>query len=110
MPEGQPSALPLRARTAPPAPPAPALRASLAPDARPHLFQAAPGVFAPMACNGRGIASCTVVGRLCAAFAAGEPQPALPPEPPRPIPFQGMAAHLQGPVISLAALQDHLTP
>lgn len=84
--------------------------ATRAPDSRPHIYQVAPGLWAPMACNGRGIASCTVVGRLCARLAAGDAAVPLQPEPPLPIPLHGVASRLHGPLIVLSALQDHLVP
>jgi glycine/D-amino acid oxidase-like deaminating enzyme len=79
-------------------------------DSRPHLYEVDRGLWAPMACNGRGIASCTVAGRLCADFAAGDLDPPLAPEPPRPIPAHALAGLLQGPVISLSAVLDRLEP
>lgn len=82
--------------------------ASRAPDSRPHLYEVGPGAWAPMACNGRGIASCTAVGRLCARMAAGEDAWPLQPEPPRPIPLHRPVTHLHRLLVSASAIQDHL--
>jgi glycine/D-amino acid oxidase-like deaminating enzyme len=81
-------------------------------DSLPRLFEVAPGVVAPIACNGRGIAKTTAVGRLCADLAAGTDAAdlALPLTPPRPIPLHGFLAWLHPYIVSLSALQDHLTP
>lgn len=64
-------------------------QASLTGDFVPRLFEVAPGWLAPIACNGRGIALSTALGRaLGEALSAGRlsdlPLPLVPPRPIRP--------------------------
>ncbi|MEQ1954680.1 FAD-binding oxidoreductase [Mesorhizobium sp. CN2-181] len=58
-------------------------------DTMPHLHVLAPGIHAALGCNGRGVAACTVMGRLLARLASGT-QPQDIPYPvtaPHPIPL-----------------------
>jgi glycine/D-amino acid oxidase-like deaminating enzyme len=40
-------------------------------DKYPHLHILAPGLFAALGCNGRGVAACTMIGRIMADLVAG---------------------------------------
>ena len=44
----------------------------------PHIHQPAPGIFAGLGCNGRGVAICTVMGRLLAELANDKSPDELP--------------------------------
>lgn len=52
--------------------------ASVMPDYLPRLVRLAPGLIAGFACNGRGIAMSTAMGRELALWACGNEQPAVP--------------------------------
>jgi glycine/D-amino acid oxidase-like deaminating enzyme len=56
-------------------------------DALPHLHVLAPDLYAALGCNGRGVAACTVIGRLLARLASGTPPEEIPfpVTAPRPI-------------------------
>ena len=54
-------------------------------DTMPHLHMLAPDVYAALGCNGRGVAACTVMGRLLARLASGTR--------PEEIPFPVTAAY-----------------
>jgi glycine/D-amino acid oxidase-like deaminating enzyme len=59
----------------------------------PHLFQLGDGLYAPLACNGKGVAWCVAQGPVLADFLTGTPADALPlppPEPVAPIPLHGL--------------------
>lgn len=65
-------------------------------DTMPHLHVLAPNLYTALGCNGRGVAACTVLGRLLARLAAGEPAEALPfpvtaPDPIRLHSFRKLA-------------------
>lgn len=55
----------------------------------PHLHQPAPGIIAGLGCNGRGIAICSVMGRLLAELAMGSSpgEMPLPVSPIKPYPL-----------------------
>jgi glycine/D-amino acid oxidase-like deaminating enzyme len=58
-------------------------------DTLPHMHVLAPNLYAALGCNGRGVAACTVIGRLLARLASGA-QPEEIPFPvtaPQPIPL-----------------------
>lgn len=61
-------------------------------DHRPHLHALAPGVWAGLGYNGRGVAMATRMGALMAELADGTPPEAIafPVTPLRPIPLHGM--------------------
>lgn len=60
-------------------------------DHLPHLHVLAPGVFAALGYNGRGVALTTTMGRFLAALASGTPAEAVdfPVTPLRPLPLHG---------------------
>lgn len=63
---------------------------SVVPDRMPKLWQLADGVWAPMFCNGKGVAWCSASGQELAALLRGVPHGELalpPPVPLRPIPL-----------------------
>jgi len=63
---------------------------TLVPDRLPKLWQLADGVWAPMFCNGKGVAWCSASGPELAALLRGVPADELalpPPIPLRPIPL-----------------------
>jgi glycine/D-amino acid oxidase-like deaminating enzyme len=68
-------------------------RVAMTADHLPHLHVLAPGVFAALGYNGRGVAMATVLGRLAADLAAGAPPEALdvPVSRARGIPLAGMS-------------------
>ncbi|WP_321944286.1 NAD(P)/FAD-dependent oxidoreductase [Paraburkholderia tropica] len=47
-------------------------RVAVTPDAMPHLHRLAPGVWAALGCNGRGVAMSTLMGRVLAAACTGD--------------------------------------
>ena len=60
-------------------------------DTMPHMHVLAPDLYAALGCNGRGVAACTVIGKLLARLASGT-QPEEIPFPvtaPQPIPLHG---------------------
>jgi glycine/D-amino acid oxidase-like deaminating enzyme len=61
-------------------------------DGLPHLHELAPGVYAGLGFNGRGVAMATQVGRLLAQAARGMPADDLPLpfSAPRPLPLHGL--------------------
>lgn len=65
-------------------------RVSVVPDRLPKLWQLAEGVWAPMFCNGKGVAWCSASGVELAALLRGVPAEELalpPPTPLAPIPL-----------------------
>ncbi len=83
-------------------------QASLTGDFVPRLFEIGPGWLAPVACNGRGIALCTVLGKaLGTAIASGRlgdfPLPLQPPRPIRPRLLARLAPQI---LLPLGTLQD----
>lgn len=55
-------------------------------DAMPHIHVLAPGLFTALGCNGRGVAACTVLGKLLSDLATGTepgdlPFPVTAPDP-----------------------------
>lgn len=64
--------------------------ASVMPDYLPRLIQLAPGMMAGFACNGRGIAMSTAMGRELAAWAFGDKVPAIPIRNLERIPFHSL--------------------
>jgi glycine/D-amino acid oxidase-like deaminating enzyme len=50
-------------------------------DKYPHLHILAPGMFAALGCNGRGVAACTMIGKVLADLVSGHAAPADLPLP-----------------------------
>jgi glycine/D-amino acid oxidase-like deaminating enzyme len=56
-------------------------------DKYPHLHMLAPGAFAALGCNGRGVAACTMIGKVLADLVSGRsaaadlPLPVTAPDP-----------------------------
>jgi len=67
-------------------------------DLLPRVLTVDDGLFAVQACNGRGIALSTIVGREIARLVAqpGAYQPLVPLQKPRPVTGYGLARHLPG--------------
>ena len=64
---------------------------AMTPDHVPRLHELAPGLFAGLGYNGRGIAAATMMGRDLAALALGRPGTAFPRVPLRPLPYTRVA-------------------
>ena len=58
-------------------------------DHYPHLHELAPGIYAGLGYNGRGVAIATAMGRILASWAAGESAEKLdfPVTPLKPLPL-----------------------
>lgn len=84
--------------------------AAVEPDFLPHLVDLGPGLIAGFACNGRGIALTTALGREIAAWASGIAASALPIPyaPPREIPFHGLLKHAPNMLLPWSMLRDRL--
>lgn len=67
-------------------------RVAMTADHLPHLHELAPGLFAALGCNGRGIAISTVMGGLIAQFALGRSAEEIdyPARPMKPLPLHGL--------------------
>ncbi|MBI1217963.1 MAG: FAD-dependent oxidoreductase [Rhodobacteraceae bacterium] len=85
-------------------------QAAVMPDFLPHLIEPAPGLMAGIACNGRGIAMTTMLGRVLADWAGGVPAADLPVPsgPPAPIPWHGLMRYAPNAHLPLAMLRDAL--
>lgn len=61
-------------------------------DTMPHMHVLAPDLYAALGCNGRGVAACTVIGRLLARLASGTPPQDIPfpVTAPRRIPLHSL--------------------
>ncbi|MEF0940907.1 NAD(P)/FAD-dependent oxidoreductase [Rhizobium sp. BR 362] len=84
--------------------------AAVEPDFLPHLVDLGPDLIAGFACNGRGIAMTTVMGRVLADWAAGSDPRDLPIPfaPPAPIPFHGLLKHAPNMLLPWSMLRDRL--
>lgn len=84
--------------------------AAVEPDFLPHLVDLGPGLIAGFACNGRGIAMTTSMGKVLADWADGtKPQDLpLPFAPPSPIPLHGLMRHAPNMLLPLSILRDRL--
>jgi glycine/D-amino acid oxidase-like deaminating enzyme len=84
--------------------------AAVEPDFLPHLVDLGPGLIAGFACNGRGIALTTALGREIAAWASGTPANALPVPfaPPDEMPFHGLIKHAPNMLLPWSMLRDRL--
>lgn len=81
-------------------------RASLTEDFLPRLFEPAPGWFAPITCNGRGIALSTALGLRIGRWLATGGEAPLPLSAPRPIPLHALAAKAPQLLLPLGMLAD----
>jgi glycine/D-amino acid oxidase-like deaminating enzyme len=84
--------------------------AAVEPDFLPHLVDLGPGLMAGFACNGRGIALTTALGRVMADWAQGVPAQALPIPfaPPKEIPMHRLLRHAPNMLLPWSMLQDRL--
>lgn len=84
--------------------------AAVEPDFLPHLIDLGPGLIAGFACNGRGIALTTALGREIAAWASGTPAAdlSIPYAPPKQIPLHGLLKHAPNMLLPWSMLRDRL--
>lgn len=84
--------------------------AAVEPDFLPHLVDLGPGLIAGRACNGRGIAMTTAMGKVLADWAVGTDARDLPLPfaPPSPIPFHGLMRHAPNMLLAWSMLRDRL--
>ena len=84
--------------------------AAVEPDFLPHLIDLGPGLMAARACNGRGIAMTTAMGKVLADWAAGTEgrDLPLPFAPPAPIPFHGLLRYAPNMLLPWSMLRDRL--
>jgi glycine/D-amino acid oxidase-like deaminating enzyme len=84
--------------------------AAVEPDFLPHLLDLGPGLIAGRACNGRGIAMTTAMGKVLANWAAGTEARDLPLPfaPPAPIPFHALLRHAPNMLLGWSMLRDRL--
>lgn len=84
--------------------------AAVEPDFLPHLVDLGPGLMAGFACNGRGIALTTALGREVASWASGTPASVLPIPfaPPHEIPFHGLVKLAPNILLPWSMLRDRL--
>ncbi|RVA73214.1 FAD-binding oxidoreductase, partial [Mesorhizobium sp. M7A.F.Ca.US.006.04.2.1] len=84
--------------------------AAVEPDFLPHLIDLGPGLIAGRACNGRGIAMTTAMGKVLADWAAGTDARDLPLPfaPPAPIPFHAVLRHAPNMLLGWSMLRDRL--
>lgn len=84
--------------------------AAVEPDFLPHLLDLGPGLIAGRACNGRGIAMTTAMGKVLADWAVGieARDLPLPFAPPAPIPFHALLRHAPNMLLGWSMLRDRL--
>lgn len=84
--------------------------ASVMPDFLPRVVEPAPGLIAGFACNGRGIALSTAMGRSLADWAQGRPASELdlPLKTATPIPWHGLTRLAPNALLPLSMLRDRL--
>ncbi|MEI9428338.1 NAD(P)/FAD-dependent oxidoreductase [Mesorhizobium sp. Cs1299R1N3] len=84
--------------------------AAVEPDFLPHLLDLGPGLIAGRACNGRGIAMTTAMGKVLADWAAGTDARDLPLPfaPPAPIPFHVLLRHAPNMLLGWSMLRDRM--
>lgn len=84
--------------------------AAVEPDFLPHLLELGPGLIAGRACNGRGIAMTTAMGKALADWAAGAEARDLPLPfaQPAPIPFQALLRYAPNMLLGWSMLRDRL--
>lgn len=83
--------------------------ASVMPDFLPRLVELGPNLIAGFACNGRGIALSTAMGRELAGWAAGKPLSdlAIPTRQAKEIPFHALSRLAPNALLPLSILRDH---
>jgi glycine/D-amino acid oxidase-like deaminating enzyme len=77
------------------------------PDYLPRLIQLAPGMMAGFACNGRGIAMSTAMGRELAAWAFGDKAPAIPIRDLERIPFHALTRLAPNALLPIGIAKDN---
>jgi len=84
--------------------------AAVEPDFLPHLLDLGPGLIAGRACNGRGIAMTTAMGKVLADWATGTEARDLPLPfaRPAPIPFHALLRHAPNMLLGWSMLRDRL--
>ncbi len=84
--------------------------AAVMPGFLPRLITPASGLIAGFACNGRGIAMTTALGRELALWSAGTPVAALaiPASPPSPIPMHALMRHAPNALLPVSHLRDQM--
>jgi glycine/D-amino acid oxidase-like deaminating enzyme len=84
--------------------------AAVEPDFLPHLMDLGPGLIAGRACNGRGIAMTTAMGKVLADWASGaNPRDLpLPFGPPSPIPMHSVVRYAPNMLLPWSMLRDRL--
>jgi glycine/D-amino acid oxidase-like deaminating enzyme len=84
--------------------------AAVEPDFLPRLVDLGPGLMAGFACNGRGIAMTTAMGKVLADWADGANTADLPLPfaPTSPIPFHGLLRHAPNMLLPWSMLRDRL--
>jgi len=84
--------------------------ASVMPDYLPRLVDLAPGLVAGFACNGRGIAMSTAMGRELARWAGGADlsESAIPVVMPKTIPYHGLARMAPNALLPVSMVKDAL--
>ncbi|MDZ4310695.1 MAG: FAD-dependent oxidoreductase [Cypionkella sp.] len=84
--------------------------AAVMPSFLPRLITPAQGLIAGIACNGRGIAMTTAMGRELALWALGTPPEALaiPVSPPAPIPLHALMRHAPNALLPISQLRDRI--
>ncbi|MER8693915.1 FAD-binding oxidoreductase [Mesorhizobium opportunistum] len=84
--------------------------AAVEPDFLPHLLDLGPGLIAGRACNGRGIAMTTAMGKVLADWAAGADARDLPLPfaLPAPIPFHAVLRHAPNMLLGWSMLRDRM--
>lgn len=82
--------------------------AAVMPSFLPRLITAAPNLIAGIACNGRGIAMTTAMGRELAQWATGTPPEALaiPASPAAPIPLHALMRHAPNALLPISQWRD----
>ncbi|WP_426035403.1 NAD(P)/FAD-dependent oxidoreductase [Cypionkella sp. TWP1-2-1b2] len=76
----------------------------------PRLITPAPGLIAGIACNGRGIAMTTAMGRELALWATGTPAEslAIPATAPAPIPLHALMRHAPNALLPISQWRDRI--
>ncbi|MGX8009451.1 NAD(P)/FAD-dependent oxidoreductase [Mesorhizobium sp. ORM8.1] len=84
--------------------------AAVEPDFLPHLLDLGPGLIAGRACNGRGIAMTTAMGKVLADWASGADARDLPLPFAKPssIPFHGIVRYAPNMLLPWSMLRDRL--